>query len=151
MSSQGGLLRKNSNLKSFKNLIFERFGKIENVLFFKDFFNEFLKRKIWDFKWTETFKNEVLGPPQAEIFWLFWVSSFTKNTFLSAIWRHFLTKHPPKSSKISACGGPKWTRIFKIFKTQCFSNLRKERNKGGGLLREMTLILLMGHSKTCHP
>jgi len=27
-------------------------------------------------------------------------------TFLSAIWKHFLHKTPPKSSKFSACGGP---------------------------------------------
>ena len=83
---------KTQNFQKFKNLIFERFGEIEFfsfLFFFKDSFNEFLKRKFWDFKWTETFKNEVLGPPQAEFFLLFWGSSFTKNTFLSAIWCSF--------------------------------------------------------------
>ena len=59
---------KTQNFQKFKNLIFERFGEIGCFIFFKVFFNEFLKRKFWDFKWTETFKNEVLGPPQAEIF-----------------------------------------------------------------------------------
>ena len=52
----------------------------------------------------------------------------------------FCIKHPPKSSKFSACGGPE---IFKpkIFKTQCFSYFPQSTRKNR----------LISHNPAGHP
>ena len=57
------------------------------------------------------------------IFFAFWMRFCIKNTFLSAIWRHFLHKTSSNPQKFPPAAGRNFfkPRNLKNFKTQCFS------------------------------